>query len=219
MLRVSSGLENMQDNQQILERILGMFMRYGIRSMTMDDIARELGVSKKTLYQDFQDKNSLIAQAINFDLSLSQHLVKQVLKPELTAIEEFYQLNGQIHFIRSRYSETFHYDLKRYMPDTYQSWLEKRRLSVYTSITHNLKKGKREGVYRSDLNDSIIGKLYVAKLEMFETSDVIDDHESLSLDFIRELFFYHLHGICNQSGLIELAQWNAANKHIQAFKL
>jgi hypothetical protein len=97
--------------------------------------------------------------------------------------------------------------------------VDKRRRSIYTLITENLKKGKMEGVYRSQIKDHIIGKLYVAKLETLESSDLIGDHESLSGDFIKEMFFYHLHGICNQSGLIELAQWSADHNNTQAFKI
>jgi AcrR family transcriptional regulator len=209
----------MLDKQQILERILGMFMRYGIKSMTMDDIARELGVSKKTLYQDFKDKRSLISEVVEFDLVLNKQLRDQVLLPRLSAIEEFHLINSRIHFIRSRYSETFHWDLKRYFPDTYQNWVSNRRSSVYKLITDNLKKGKKEGVYRREIKEQVIGNLYVIIIEMLESSDLLDDHESLSGDFIKEMFYYHLHGICNQSGLIELARWSSENRNTQAFKI
>jgi len=209
----------MLDKQQILERILGMFMRYGIKSMTMDDIARELGISKKTLYQDFKDKRSLISEVIEFDLLLNKQLRDQVLLPRLGAIEEFHLINSRIHFIRSRYSETFHWDLKRYFPDTYQTWVSNRRRSVYKLITDNLKKGKKEGVYRREIKEQVVGNLYVIIIETLESSDLLDDHESLSGDFIKEMFYYHLHGICNQSGLIELSRWSSENRNTQAFKI
>lgn len=209
MLPVSAGLKFMSDKQQILERILTMFMRYGIRSMTMDDIARELGVSKKTLYKDFQDKKDLISQVIDFDLARNKHSLEQVRQPGIKAIEEMYLLSCRLHQIRSRYSATFYYDLKKYFPDIYQNWLDTKRSTIFSLISQNLERGKEEGVYRSELKHKIIGKLYVAKMEMLESSDHIDVHESLSNDFIKEIFFYHLHSICNQSGLIELAQWNA----------
>lgn len=196
-----------------------MFMRYGIRSMTMDDIARELGVSKKTLYQDFQDKKSLIAEVIDFDLAETKALIDQVHLPGMKAIQEIFLLNSRIHFIRSRYSTTFHYDLKRYFPQHHQRWVDSKRRTIYRHITENLKKGKKEGVYRREIKESIIGKLYVTKLEMLESTDFISGFESLSSEFIKEMFFYHIYGICNQSGIIEFLDWNSRIKNPQAFKL
>ena len=85
--------------------------------------------------------------------------------------------------------------------------------------TLNLKKGKKEGVYRREIKESIIGKLYVTKLEMLESTDFISGFESLSSVFIKEMFFYHIYGICNQSGIIEFLDWNSRIKNPQAFKI
>lgn len=193
--------------RDILERILSMFTRYGIRSITMDDIARELGVSKKTLYLDFEDKNDLIRRVIDFDMMQSRKLLEEVHRTDLNAIEEIVLVNDRIHQNRSRYNPTFYYDLKRYYPETYQAWLNEKRQNMFGLIVGNLQKGKREGLYRKEINETIIGKLYMARMEMLNSNEIIDGQHLLSAEFLQEIFFYHLHAICNENGLKTLAEF------------
>ena len=196
----------MKEASHILDRILALFVRYGVRSITMNDIARELGVSKKTLYSDFKDKEDLIKQVVDFDKSQSRHVLDELYESELNALEEVYQVNSRIHSIRSCYSPSFHYDLKRYYPDTYRSWIQDKRQNMYDLITKNLRKGKKEGLYREEIREHIIARLYMARVEMLDSNEIIEEQETLSAEFMQEIFFYHLHGICNDKGLKNLAQ-------------
>jgi len=201
--------------KDILERILSMFTRYGIRSITMDDIARELGVSKKTLYHDFEDKNDLIKRVIDFDIMQSRKFLEEAHRTDLDAIEEIFLVNGRIHQNRSRYNPTFYYDLKRYYPETYQRWLSEKRQNMFGLIVGNLQKGKQEGLYRKEIREHIIGKLYMARMEMLDSYEIIDGQQMLSAEFLQEIFTYHLHAICNESGLKTLAEFKAKSENIQ----
>lgn len=190
-----------------------MFMRYGIRSITMDDIARELGVSKKTLYNDFEDKNDLIERVINFDTMQSRKFLEELYRTDLDAIQEIVLVNEHIHRDRSRYNPTFFYDLKRYFPAIYQRWLEDKRQNMFDLIVGNLQKGKKEGVYREEIQEQTIGKLYMARMEMLDSNEIIDGHQTLSADFMQEIFTYHLHGICNENGLKTLAEFKEISEN------
>lgn len=205
--------------KDILDRILAMFMRYGIRSITMDDIARELGVSKKTLYHDFEDKNDLIERVINFDMMKSRKFLEEVHLTELDAIEEIFLVNGRIHQDRSRYNPTFFYDLKRYFPEFYHRWLEDKRQNMFALIVDNLRKGKQQGVYRKEIHEQFIGKLYVARMEMLDSNEIIDGHQTLSAEYMQEIFIYHMHGICNEKGLEILAEFKEKSKNSQVKEL
>lgn len=202
---VSKVVISMKDENRILERLLSLFMRYGMRSITMDDIARELGVSKKTLYHNFEDKNDLINRVIDYDMGQSRSLLEELSKSDIDAIQEIFLVNNKIHQGRSRYSPTFYYDLKRYYPETYRRWLNEKRKSMYELIVGNLQKGKQEGFYRREIHEHTIGRLYMARMEMLDSSEIIEGHESLSTEFMKEIFTYHLHGICNENGLKTLS--------------
>ena len=189
----------------MLGNVLAMFSWYGIRSVTMDDISRELGVSKKTLYQQFSDKDDLINRVIDYEMILRSASLDKLASIYTNAIDELIQVNGLIHSTMSSHNPTFYYDLRKYFPDVFKRWMEHRRKGMYDLIIQNMRKGKKEGFYRSELDEHIIVRLYMARMEMLSDNEIIKDQESVSLKFIREIFIYHLHGICNAEGLKYLA--------------
>jgi len=203
------------EKKDILERILSLFIRYGIRSITMDDIARELAISKKTLYHDFEDKNDLIKRVVDFDMIQSRRLLEDVNRSELNAIEEIFHVNSRIHKDRSRYNPTFYYDLKRYYPEIYTKWLEEKRHNMFGLIVGNLQKGKREGTYREEIQEQTIARLYMARMEMLGNNQIIDGHHFHSSEFMHEIFTYHLHGICNENGLRVLSEYKDKAGNLQ----
>lgn len=193
--------------KDILEKILAMFRRYGIRSITMDDIARELGISKKTLYHDFEDKNDMIKRVVDYDILVNRRFLEQLNRKDFNAIEELFYVNDRIHRDRSAYSPTFYFDLKKYYPEIYKRWLDEKRQNMFELIVGNLQKGKREGIFREDIHEHTIGKLYMARMEMLSNHEISDVLESISSEFMQEVFSYHLHGICNEIGLKTLAEF------------
>ena len=196
----------MKEIDNITKRVLPLFIRYGIRSVTMDDIARELGISKKTLYHAFKDKDDLINRVIDFDMAQSRTFMEEVHQSESNAVQELFMVNRKIHSVRSNYSPSFYYDLKRYYPESYRRWIEDKRNNMYNVITGNLRKGKQEGVYRAEIDEHIIGRLHMARVEMLDGNEIIEENERLSSKFIQEVFTYHLHGICNAQGLKYLSE-------------
>jgi AcrR family transcriptional regulator len=192
--------------KDILEKILSMFTHYGIRSITMDDIARELGISKKTLYHEFEDKRDLIRRVIDYDILANRKFLEDVHRANFNAVEELFYVNERIHQDRINYSPTFYYDLKKYYPETYRRWLDEKRQNMFDLIVGNLQKGKREGVFRTDIHEHSIGKLYMARMEMLSNHEISDVLQTITSEFMQEIFNYHLHGICNERGLNTLAE-------------
>ena len=72
---------------------------------------------------------------------------------------------------------------------------------MYSLLILNMVRGKKEGIYRSELNHHIIAKLYMARMEMLNSTEVIEDEEIKSMNFFKEILIYHIHGICNSRGL------------------
>lgn len=189
------------DTQSLLDKVLGLYSRYGIRSVTMDDISRELGISKKTIYQHITDKHDLVKRVVAFESELSKDLLQSSHQEGLNAIDQLIKVNQLIHSGRTPHNPAFYYDLRKYYPDIFRSWMTEKRIRMQTLIESNMLKGKQEGLYRIDLNHKIIAKLYMARIEMLDHTDILTEPETKSLDFIREVFIYHLHGICNAKGL------------------
>jgi AcrR family transcriptional regulator len=174
--------------------------------MTMDDIARQLAISKKTIYQQVRDKSDLIRQVIELDIQMNRDFIAGLDSSGDNAIEDLVAINERMYRHRRHLSPTFYYDLKKYYPGLYRRWITEKRSHLYQIIVANIHKGKSEGLYRKELMGQVIAGLYVSRMERLEREDSMLEPEIMSEDAIREVFTYHLHGICNRKGLDYLEQ-------------
>lgn len=185
---------------EIAEKVCKLFREFGIKSVTMDDIARNLSISKKTLYEYFSDKGDLvrgvmesIARNKAIDLSVPQ-------KKQVNAIEElFYYYNVQVQMIKD-HKPSFIYDLKKYYPDLFEEFQEVKRQRILESVRENLIKGKKEGLYRNDVDESVIARLNLMRIEGIMNSGTFSFEEMVSPDFFSEIFKYHVYGIVSDKG-------------------
>lgn len=185
----------------ILERVHSLYRKYGIRSVTMDDVSRELGISKKTLYQYVRDKDELVSKVVELEVFSQQSLMLESCKEGLNAIEELSEIARCVNYMLKEYSAVTEYDLKKYYPDLYIRFREARRERLLRFIQNNLVKGKKEGLFRSGLNTDILSKLSLAHIDGMFDSEIIAITEFLEPNFFLEYFEYHLRGIVNDRGL------------------
>lgn len=184
----------------IIERVAKLFCEYGIRSVTMDDIARTLTISKKTLYSYFDDKEELVwavLKHLNEDRQIDFSVHK---KGDANAIEELmYYYEIQVEMIKS-HKPAFVYDLKKYYPEIYIHFQKIKHNRILESVKANLIKGKKEGHYRDDLNEDIISRLALMRIEGLLNSDIFSIEELVSTNLFSEIYKYHLFGIVNDKG-------------------
>ena len=191
----------MNYSYQLLSQILDLYGRFGIRSLTMDDLARQLGISKKTIYQVVRDKADLIRQVIELDLELNKDFIAGLDNSGDNAIEDLITINERMHQHGRHLNPTFYFDLQKYYPALYRRWTTEKRNHLYQIIVANINKGKSEGLYRMELRGEVIAELYVSRIERLEREDPTEGLRLISGEAIREVFIYHLHGICNRKGL------------------
>jgi len=192
----------MEIKNKILAKSEELFLKYGLKSVTMDDLAKELGVSKKTLYQFVDNKADLIQQIIHAHIESEKALMVQLQKESEDAVEEMIEVaRYSIKEVR-KLTPTLIYDLQKYYQDTWQLIQNLHRVHTYRMIKDNIERGIAQGVYRPDINPDIIAKIYV-----LSTLAVIDENafplktynkEQLFIEFIK----YHLQGITSERGLV-----------------
>ncbi len=107
--------------QQIIADAIKVFMTYGIKSVTMDDVAKHLRMSKKTLYQYVSDKNDLVKKCLDRDCQVTEVLVKEVLSKGLNAIEENFEISKHIVEDLKNIHPSIFYDLEKYYPDAWNT--------------------------------------------------------------------------------------------------
>ncbi len=167
----------------------------------MDDVSRELGISKKTLYQYVQDKDDLVQKVIDFDLQSQHFYLMNGCNDHMNAIEELAEIANCISYLLKEYSAVTEYDLRKYYPDLYIRIREVRRERILKFSTDNLIKGKKEGLYRDNLNIEIISKLNLTHIDSIFESEIISITEFLEPKFFMEYFLYHTRGIVSEKGL------------------
>lgn len=190
----------MELKKQIIEQASKLFNNYGIKSNTMDDIAREVGISKKTLYMHVKDKNDLIEQVIDNDYKRFDKKVKEISNTSADPIEQLMRLNILIAKLLKDVNPVSIYDLSKH----YKTILEKNRdryqKSIFNEIIGNIKKGKALKIYREDINEGIITKLHSDRI-----SNIIDTHENwkdleITSESIKEMTIYYIRGLLNDKG-------------------
>jgi len=185
---------------EIAEKVCKLYRNYGIKSVTMDDVAHHLGISKKTLYEYFSDKRDLVIAVMR---SISQNKTVDFSVPQeqnVNAIEElFYYYNVQVKMIRD-HKPSFIYDLKKYYPDLYEKFQKDKKQRIHNSVQNNLIKGKKEGLFRNDLNEDVIARLNLMRIEGIMNSGTFSLEEMVSPDLFSEIFRYHVYGIVSDKG-------------------
>ncbi|MCC6722492.1 MAG: TetR/AcrR family transcriptional regulator [Bacteroidia bacterium] len=186
---------------KIIEGCEKLFRRYGIKSLSMDDIARELGMSKKTIYQYVADKNDLVLKTFSHTLDCNKHKCTILEIESKNPIEEIILITREVSQHLQGINSSVFYDLKKYHPESWDMFNNFSNGFIYEKIKSNLIKGIERGYYRKDLNPDIISKVYISMV------GVVTDYEkfsSLDYDFshvYNEIVRYHFHGICTPKGL------------------
>ena len=127
----------------------------------MDDIAKHLGMSKKTIYQYFSDKNHMVVTLINNRLNAEEsQMAKNTCEAENT-VHEVWNAISHLKEMFSRLNPVMFYDMRKYHPDAWQAFKEFRDERLLECIKRNLEKGITEGYYRSDINIDIIATMLI----------------------------------------------------------
>jgi len=191
----------MEDKQlEILERASAVFIRYGIKSVTMDDLARELGISKKTIYKYFSDKNQLVQSIIEMKLSMDQALCKNNQLQSKNAIEDIISMSNLILEILNNVNPTVFFDIKKYHPEAWKLVNDHKWTFLLSVIKENIERGKNEGLYNLEMDTEIISRLYMSNMEVILNGTVFPWPEFQIQDLLKTKIKFHLYGIVNDKG-------------------
>lgn len=178
-----------------------MYLRVGIRSVTMDDVATELGISKKTLYQFFKDKKDMVTQVVDHFLNDPAMDIRTFTQGN--AIDNIFAIRQHVAHILKFYNNSIEYDLKKYFPDLYTKVRDVKHKRIFEHTIDNLNKGIKEGLYRKDLDPYFIAKLQVGRMlyTLNPVYGIFEEYEVLSLGIFDSMTTYHMQAICSPKGL------------------
>ena len=175
-------------------------MRYGIKSMTMDDVARELGISKKTLYQFVENKDDLVLKMLKTHIESEKYICQNEYAKTENAIAEIMLVIEMNAKQLQQMKANIVYDLQRYHRNAWEVMVEYQRGFMYDIVHRNLERGIQEGLYRADINTDIITRIHIiSSFQLFDESFFPSSNYSKVAVF-KEYLMHYLHGIVSDEG-------------------
>jgi AcrR family transcriptional regulator len=177
-----------------------LFMRYGVRSISMDDIARHLSVSKKTLYQHFADKEDIVTVTCQAHVDRYVTEFEAIRQNARHAIDELVQISMCLKRNVQGMNPSLLFDLQKYHPRAWKVWVDHKNNFIRTSVVRNLKQGIEEGYFRSDLDPEVIASMRLEMVQMPFNEEVFP-RERFSLPEVQmQLFDHFVYGLLTEKG-------------------
>lgn len=185
----------------ILKNVGKLYLKFGIRRVTMDDVANEFGISKKTLYQFFTDKEDLVQQVIDYYL---KNPIFNLDEPGPgNAIDRLFALRSHVSKLLKHFNNNLEFELKKLYPHLYQKVHKFKRERIYNDTIKNIRDGIKEGVFRPDIDLELIAKLQVGRMlyTLNPDNDIFTEREIASIELFDKVIEYHMHAICTEKGI------------------
>jgi len=185
----------------VLERVRELFFKYGVRSVSMDDICRDVGISKKKLYQLFSSKNELVEKLLELERENFEIIFDTYNFEGVNAIDILLTVSKEVGERFRDVSPSMTFDLKKYYPDIYFKHIDERINFIFKKIQINLEKGINQGVYRDDLSVELVARLYIRRLIDLHNPEFFPADKFSFHTLFEAMFDNFIRGIANPKGI------------------
>ncbi|MFQ3351880.1 MAG: AcrR family transcriptional regulator [Candidatus Marivariicella framensis] len=190
--------------EKIIIKATELFLSIGFKSVTMDDLAQSMGISKKTIYQFFKNKNHLISLCMK---TLQKGVVKSFKQISINAnnpIIELFQIKKEAMKVLGNTETAPQFQLQKFYPEIYQE-LKGREFDLVRDVfQESLKKGIKSGYYREEINIDFITRIYINGMRGVRDINLFPLHEFKLEKVIEDFLEYHVRAISTNKGLILL---------------
>jgi AcrR family transcriptional regulator len=185
---------------RIQEKANELFRRYGIKSITMDEIAAQIGASKKTLYQYFSDKDELVEDVVSNTIRFSQNICEQNRDNSKDAVHELFAAMDFVQQIFSDMNPAMMYDLQRFHPKAYKHFLDHKNKYLFDMIRSNLRKGIEQELYRPEINIDIVARFRLEGMMLAFNQDIFPSTKYNLAELHMALIEHFLFGVASLKG-------------------
>ncbi len=205
----------MDPQERIVEKAQELFMRYGIRSISMDEIASSLGISKKTIYQFFSDKDALVLAVITREVECNVDECTDFRDQSENPIHEFFLAMEMVEDMLKVMNPMVFYDLQKYHPKAFKVLENHQHVYLYKMIYENLQTGVELGLYRPEIDISILTRYRLFSIFLLFNPDVFPLRKNNLNEVLREVTLNFLYGIATTKGqkLLQKYQQNSQKLH------
>jgi AcrR family transcriptional regulator len=204
----------MDYKQRIIEEAATMFRTYGIRAVTMDMLANQMGISKRTIYEVFSDKDELLAGVLKWMTLMQREMMGKTINESENVIEAIFKIMDVMMKHFQNMSPAFQMDMKRYHQDVMKNLDDVDALPFIRNNEMIIERGIKEGVFRKDIDVRIINRGMLEVAKMSNGKEIFPPDDYMNKDVVRNVYINYLRGICTQKGLDLISHYEKRNKQI-----
>jgi AcrR family transcriptional regulator len=187
--------------ETILKKAGEIFLKYGFKSVTMDDIANDMGISKKTIYKYYKNKMELVDEAVSYFHDGMHKTITNICALGHNAIQENFEIKKVFKEMFKNSDDSPMYQLEKYYPKTYKKIIDSEFVVFKDCIATNLKKGIKEGLYRKDINMELVTKFYFSLMLSLHNSNLHTYNKNTLAKLETSAIEYHTRAIATLKGL------------------
>ena len=190
----------MEAKERIQLKAHELFNRYGIRSVSMDDIAAQLGMSKKTLYHYYTDKDELVNAVFTVVMEYNRTQCKVDYDCSENAIHEVFLAYDRVQAMFANMNPSTLFDMEKYHPSAFKKFREFKDEFLYGVIKENLERGIREEIYRSDVDTDVLTRYRIYSIMLAFNQDVFPNNRTHLVHIEQQLLELFLNGLATTKG-------------------
>ncbi len=187
--------------EKIIERANDLFLNLGFKSVTMDDLASEMGISKKTIYAHFQNKTKLVEATTDHIFCTISDGIDNILKEKKDPIEELYAIKAFVMKHLKDEKTSPQYQLQKYYPKIHDALKKKQFEVMQDCVIENMQRGIEKGVFRNDIDVETMSKLYFIGMMGIKDQDMFPMQQYPMPKLMADYLEYHIRGIATEKGL------------------
>jgi AcrR family transcriptional regulator len=202
----------MEPQEKILKTALSLFFKYGIKHVTMDDIAKELGISKKTIYQFYKEKDDLINQLMQIELKNQRCGFEDVSQNANDALHEILLISEQMTHMLQGVNPVFFKELQKFYPNAYSKYSAFKDEFARKHLHDNIMRGMADGVYRADLDVDFAADLRLSQIDMLFFGSYFNFEKLSFVKTNQNLLDCFVYGICTLKGHKQYNKYKKVNE-------
>lgn len=187
--------------ERIISKAHELFMQYGIRSVSMDEIATQLGISKKTIYHYYADKDAIVDAVLAIEISHNQKQCSCSQQESENAVHEVFLAIDMTQEMLKVMNPSILYDLEKYHYNSFKKFADHKNKFFYNIIKQNLERGIQEGVYREGINVEILSRFRIITMFLIFNPEFLANTKSNILTVLTEISENFLYGIATTKGI------------------
>lgn len=194
----------MNTRTRIIEESASLFMKQGVKGITMNEIAQSMGISKRTLYEHFANKEELLAGCMDFWHQDSCRTYDNIKESGLNPMEVIHQQFRQAVIALGQVHPNLISDIRKYHPGIWKKQFQQMQEQRHSFTIEFLEQGKKLGFFRSDINNEIASRLLYAQVDLLHQTEIFPLNRFSRADVFSEIIFGFIRGISTAKGIKEM---------------